>query len=216
MAGGMGGVVLSDSDPIAETTLKLLRAVLPPRTQASTVDLNGLYRLHRAFVARIARQMGVPAPDVEDVVHDVFVLLGRKQGKLDPDASARSWIYGFTKRVVLHYHRGTARRNARVERAAQDAMTLGANPAPVVEAVVVQNDAAKFVQKFADGLSEIKREVFLLAFAEGMTPADIAEATDANMNTVYARLRTVRAEFEQAARRHASFVAGGAGEPDGC
>ncbi len=208
----MGVDALSDTDPFAETTLKLLRAVLPSRTRPATVDLNGVYRQHRAFVARIARQLGVPATDVEDVVHDVFVLLGRKQGKLDPDAAARSWLYGFTKRVVLHYHRGTARRNSRVERAAQDAETLNVKSGPVAEAAVTQDEAAKFVQSFADSLPEVKREVFLLAFAEGMSPSEIAEATDANMNTVYARLRTVRAEFEDAARRHANVGMGVSGE----
>ena len=47
-----------------------------------------------------------------------------------------------------------------------------------------------------------KREVFVLAELEQMTVPEIAEAVEANVNTVYSRLRAARREFDDAVGRH--------------
>ena len=51
-------------------------------------------------------------------------------------------------------------------------------------------------------LSEEKREVLVLSELEEMTVPEIAELLDANVNTIYARLRTARQEFERLYARH--------------
>jgi len=51
-------------------------------------------------------------------------------------------------------------------------------------------------------LDESKREVLVLAQLEEMTVPEIAEVLGANVNTIYARLRAARAEFEAAHARH--------------
>jgi RNA polymerase sigma-70 factor, ECF subfamily len=52
-----------------------------------------------------------------------------------------------------------------------------------------------------DALDDEQREVFVMAELEGMQGTEIAEATGVNLNTVYARLRAARREFDQAVAR---------------
>jgi RNA polymerase sigma-70 factor (ECF subfamily) len=65
-------------------------------------------------------------------------------------------------------------------------------------------EASDLVSRLLDTLDDTKREVFVLAELEGMTMAEIAEATSTNPNTVSARLRAARAAFECALVEHES------------
>ena len=53
-----------------------------------------------------------------------------------------------------------------------------------------------------DEIDDDKRAVFVLAELEQMTVPEIAEAVEANVNTVYSRLRAARRDFDQAVLRH--------------
>ncbi|HEU5074208.1 MAG TPA: sigma factor-like helix-turn-helix DNA-binding protein, partial [Polyangiaceae bacterium] len=51
------------------------------------------------------------------------------------------------------------------------------------------------------GLTDVKREVFILAELEEMSVPEIAAALDIPLNTAYSRLRHARQEFEAALAR---------------
>jgi RNA polymerase sigma-70 factor (ECF subfamily) len=53
-----------------------------------------------------------------------------------------------------------------------------------------------------DGLSDDKREVFVLTELEQLSAPEIGLLLELNVNTVYARLRAARADFERALQRH--------------
>lgn len=166
----------------------------------STDPLVAIYREHRGFVYRTARQLGVVEAEAEDIVHDVFVAVGAKLDQHQPDASMRSWLYGFTKRVVLHHHRSRRRAQRRLERVEADEDVHAQGPADP-HAQTERAEAAAFVASFADELPAWKREIFMLALVEGLSAPAIAEATSTNLNTIYARIRSVKMEFERAVRR---------------
>jgi RNA polymerase sigma-70 factor (ECF subfamily) len=52
-----------------------------------------------------------------------------------------------------------------------------------------------------DGMSDLRRQVFILSELEQMSVPDIAAAVGANVNTVYSRLRAARADFERGVAR---------------
>jgi RNA polymerase sigma-70 factor (ECF subfamily) len=66
---------------------------------------------------------------------------------------------------------------------------------------VARVEAAQLLTAFLDTLDDDKRETFILAELEQMTVPEIAEAVDANVNTVYSRLRAARKAFEQTVSR---------------
>jgi RNA polymerase sigma-70 factor (ECF subfamily) len=65
-----------------------------------------------------------------------------------------------------------------------------------------EREAVRQLHAILDELDDEKRAVFVLAELEQMTVPEIAEAVEANLNTVYSRLRAARREFEQAVARH--------------
>lgn len=157
--------------------------------------LTALYRAHADFVWRVARALGVPEPLVDDVVHDVFFVVRRRLATLEPGRSAKPWLAGITRNVVMHVHRKLARERIRLER-------VDPPPPPEIpERVLEVNEAAALVHAFVETLDEDKRTVFLLCEIEGLAVADVARLLDANGNTIYARLRAVRAQFDRWATR---------------
>lgn len=64
-----------------------------------------------------------------------------------------------------------------------------------------RSETIRLVYSVLDRLSPEKRAVFVMAELEQFTAPEIAEATDTPLNTVYARLRAARREFEAALER---------------
>jgi len=51
------------------------------------------------------RRLGVPEADVEDAVHDVFVVAHRRYGTYDPSRPLRPWLLGIAFRVAAQWRR---------------------------------------------------------------------------------------------------------------
>ncbi|MBX7077662.1 MAG: sigma-70 family RNA polymerase sigma factor [Nannocystaceae bacterium] len=156
-------------------------AALPPA-------LDRVYRAHCDFVHRVALQLGAHAEDVEDVVHDVFLVVHRRLHEYD-GRSMRSWLYGITRRVLAHRWRG--HRRAREREQAAEPPTHGLDPEHRAAAV----EAIARVERFLDGLDADQREVFALIEIEGESPAAVAQLQGVGINTVYSRLRLARRRF---------------------
>lgn len=168
------------------TTREGPRAVPDPRRRA----IAELYRTHADFVVRIAGHLGVPPGAVDDVVHDVFIVAHRRFTEFDENrGTPRSWLYGVTRRVVMHHQRAAARHVRR----------LHAVPDPVADTApdeaVARLRAAALVDAFLASLPEDRRLVFALTDIEGMSAVEVARALDCNLNTVYGRLRAARLAF---------------------
>lgn len=154
--------------------------------------LASVYRDHVDFVVRMTRALGVREAQVEDVVHEVFIVVHRKLDQLDPTRSVRGWLYGITRRAVLH-HRRSAVRTARRELHGPRPV-----PPPDPEDVVARREAVGWIDEFLATLDPDKRLVFALCDIEGLSAPEVAEATGAKLNTVYSRLRAARRSFEVA------------------
>src|SRR5690606_1370928 len=107
-------VLLSFTDPARSGKEGTLSHVAQARPNGSPPPLEELYRDHMAFAWRTVRYLGVPSADAEDVVHEVFIVVGRRLGDYDPKYSARSWIGGITRNIVMHYHRKNVRSDRKI------------------------------------------------------------------------------------------------------
>lgn len=159
--------------------------------QRGQPDLATIYREHADFVIRTTRRLGVPEAQVEDVVHDVFLVVHRRLDDFDGRASMPSWLYGITRRVVMHHQRGYTRARAR------EAHAPIPNALPDAEVDLQRRRAAQAVKRCLAGLDHDQRTVFMLAEIEGLTAPEIARAHNINLNTVYSRLRLARRKFER-------------------
>ncbi len=161
---------------------------------SNALDLAAIYDAHADFVWRVAKRLGIPDAALEDVMHDVFVIVHRRLSDYDGRASLRSWLYGITRGVASNYRRGRAREVQRIARAQPRPATL-----PPTDDVAQRREAAAFVRSFLDELDPAKREIFTLVDVEGVTVKDAAAMAGINVNTAHARLRAARLAFQRAA-----------------
>ncbi|HEX7666065.1 MAG TPA: sigma-70 family RNA polymerase sigma factor [Polyangiaceae bacterium] len=171
-------------------------------SERETLTFDGVYEAHFAFVWRTARRLGVGESDVSDVAQEVFLVVHRRLDSFEQRGSVKTWLYGILRRVVSDYRRSQRRKPSMVGRAEAiepDAWSSDeSDPAESAE----QREAMALVNRLLDELDDDKREAFVLAELEGMTTSEIAEALDANPNTVASRIRAGRLAFEAALARH--------------
>jgi RNA polymerase sigma-70 factor (ECF subfamily) len=156
-------------------------------------DFAEVYAQQFGFVWRCLRALGVPEGTLDDAAQDVFLVVHRRLAEFRGDSALRTWLYGVIRNVASNQRRSARRRPAPV-RLAIDLASPGPGPHERIE----ERQAAEFVQRFVAGLSDEKRDVFVLAVIEQMSIPAVAEMLGIPLNTAYTRLRSVRLEFKRA------------------
>ena len=158
------------------------------------LDVAAVYQEHAAFVWRVVRLLGVPAASVEDVAHDVFMVVHRRLGEFEGRSSIRTWLYAIARGVAANHRRGTARRGAAapVDERLRDT-SAGADPRGAAE----RAEAGRILAELVGRLDEEKREVFVLVEVEELPVTEVAELLAIPVNTAYSRLRAARVAFER-------------------
>jgi RNA polymerase sigma-70 factor (ECF subfamily) len=159
------------------------------------VDLGALYAAHAPAVARWAARLGGTDVDVDDVVHDVFVVVERRMKTFRGASSLTTWLYGITANVVRH-----ARRKNRLRRWLDDGDALdrlvSSEKTPIE--LIEQQESIAHVRSVLDRLSEKYRTVLVLHEIEGLSGVEIAERTGVKPSTVWVRLHRARMLFKEA------------------
>jgi RNA polymerase sigma-70 factor, ECF subfamily len=165
-------------------------------------DFDSLYDQHFRFVWRLARRMGVDPSAIDDVVQEVFVVIHAKLDSLHSPDAVRSWIYGIVRRAVSE-HRRAVRRSETVLTFPTEHAAVPHRPPTPLELTELSSDR-ELLANLLGGLSDAKREVFILAELEEMSMPDIAVALEIPLNTAYSRLRHARQEFDTALARQSA------------
>ncbi len=160
--------------------------------------MTDIYAAEVRWLWRVLWRLGVPERDLEDVAHDVFVVVHRKLPDYDPTRPLRPWLFGICFRVALD-----RRRKASIAREQP-----GTLPDQVVDsagvdafAVVQHRQQQVLVQAALSTLPLEQRAVFVLHELEGIAVADCTTVLDAPVNTLYSRLRLARVAFARAVTR---------------
>ena len=183
------------------------------RARIELPTFEALYDEHFDFVWRTARRLGVPEPEADDVVQDAFLVLHRRIADYDGKTPVKRWLLGIVVRVVSDHRRRFRRKDAPcVPHAADsDGNVMLASPLPAPSAEAEQAEQVRLLEALLSELDKEKRDVLVLAELEEMTVPEIAELLGANVNTVYARLRAARQQFEAAHARHRARTASARG-----
>jgi RNA polymerase sigma-70 factor (ECF subfamily) len=142
-----------------------------PATGEVTVvplDVETIYRAHADDVARWARRLGGPDIDVEDVVHEVFLVVQRRLAEWRGDAQITTWLYEITFRVVRDRRaRWRWRRwsggTAGIESTATgtDLNELAADQPDALD-LLQRREASTVLYRILDGIGEKYRTVIIL------------------------------------------------------
>lgn len=153
-----------------------------------------LYDAHFDFVYRVARRLGTPGEELEDVCQEVFLVAFRKLGAFR-EGRFSTWLYRITANVASDRHR-----RRRVRRAFAGLWGGGQELEPAVRTPDREYESAEaeaLVSRVLEQMAPKKREVFALFELEGLSGEEIAERVGCKVATVWTRLFHARKEFEQ-------------------
>jgi len=159
----------------------------PPRPAGGT-DLPSIYRSELAYVWKTLRRLGAPPADLEDLAHDVFVVVHRHLADYDPTRPLRPWLFGIAVRVFSDHRR--VGRNAR-ESPGHSLEAIDAGPS--VEERLEGQEARALLMTALDALELEQRVVLVMHDLDEQSIPEIAAALAIPLNTAYSRLRLARA-----------------------
>jgi RNA polymerase sigma-70 factor (ECF subfamily) len=136
-------------------------APTPRSLEADATDIGAIYRQHAEAVARWVARLGGPLIDVEDAVHEVFLIAQRRRVTTEGPARITTWLYRVTTKVVSHRRRKDWLRRWLRGSATDAAGRLAAIEPSVVEALEARERNA-LVYRVLDRLPEKQRGVLIL------------------------------------------------------
>lgn len=156
-------------------------------------ELDELYRSHFDSMWRMARALGVPQHQLDDVVQETFLIALRNHEGFEGRSSLRTWLTGILVRVATKYRR--ARK--------MDALTSEpCDTAQQADEAIAQTQARQLLLRLLGELTEKNRQVWVLTEIEKLSAHQIAEALGVSPNTVSSRLRLARKQLERQLVRH--------------
>jgi RNA polymerase sigma-70 factor (ECF subfamily) len=145
------------------------------------------------YLSRTLRRLGVRSDDLEDEIHEVFLVLNRKWREYDASRPLRPYLFGIAFRVV-------AARKRRHRRELPHALEELVDRAPRPDEAVEAADARELVLRALARVPLPRRAVLVMHDIDELPMRDIAEALSLPLFTGYSRLRKARREFEAAVK----------------
>jgi RNA polymerase sigma-70 factor, ECF subfamily len=143
------------------------------------------------YLCRTLRRLGVRPEDVEDDVHEVFLVLSRKWTQYDPSRPLRPYLFGIAFRVASAQKR---RRYRELPHRLELVEDQAVPPDDALEAA----EARKLVLAALSQVPLPRRAVFVMHDIDEIPMRDIARTLSLPLFTGYSRLRKARREFEAA------------------
>jgi RNA polymerase sigma-70 factor (ECF subfamily) len=144
---------------------------------------------HLTKVKRWARRLAGPSADLEDLVHDIFLVALRKGFQFRGEATLDTWLFGITQRVVW-----SRRRKRRLRQ-----WLFGQNQADLVppEPRTPQHELERREQSMRlyralEGLPDAYRTTLILYELEELSGEEVARLTGVAVGTVWVRLHRGR------------------------
>jgi RNA polymerase sigma-70 factor, ECF subfamily len=153
-----------------------------------------LYGRHAGQVERWARRLAGPRFDAEDLLHDVFLVVLRRQHEFRDEAKVSTWLFRITAQVVRWRRRNDALHRwlwGTHSRAYIEASPRGPTP---VEEYERREDSLRLYAAL-DRLPEKYRTVLILFAIEENTGDEVADLLGVEVNTVWVRLHRARTKL---------------------
>ncbi|MEA2697747.1 MAG: hypothetical protein QOI66_2018 [Myxococcales bacterium] len=179
-------------------------AAAAPAAQASMTSavpsLDGIYRAHAATVTRWVSRLCGRDVEVEDIVHEIFLVVHKRLSTFRGEAEITTWLYSIAVRVVSDRRR--ARRWRRwfgwrgvADDQRPDAVDTARAVGPSALELLETQEVQRLVYQVLDRLSEDHRTALILFEIEGLSGQEIAAITGTNIENVWLRLHRARKQF---------------------
>jgi len=165
-----------------------------PEVDASDPELlfAHLYENYEPLVERWVRRLAGPSADVEDMIHDVFVVALRRRHEFRGDAKVSTWLFRITEFVVRK------RRFRRKLRQCLDVLHRShemaiATPSPTPLEEVERRQQAARLYAALDRLPDKYRTAVILCDIESVAAEDAGHLLGLTANAVWVRVHRGRA-----------------------
>lgn len=176
--------------------------VQPARACAgASLELDTLYRAHASTIARWASRLAGPDADVDDLVHEIFLVAAQRLPEFRGDAKITTWLYRITERVALSRRRRDRFRRwfSRARSVEIESSLSPSQPTPVD--LLERRQSIEAVYRLLDKLPDKYRTVLILFEIEEFSGEEIATLTGQKESTVWVRLHRARARFLEEMKR---------------
>lgn len=164
----------------------------PPLTPAA---FRALYEAEFAYVERTLRRLGVAPADLEDLAHELFVVVYQQYARYDRMLRLRAWLFGIAFRLASNYRQRAQRREVAMPTPEVP------DPAHLPEATLEASQTRARVLAVLDTLDLEQRAVLVLHDLEERPAPEVAATLQIPLNTVYSRLRAARQRVAATLRR---------------
>jgi RNA polymerase sigma-70 factor (ECF subfamily) len=145
------------------------------------------------YVFETLRRLGAPPSEVEDLAHEVFVVLFRNWPTLDLTRPLRPYLFGVSFRIVCAHRR---RRVREVPHPGPDLEDAGPSPERALQA----HEAESLLRAALERVPLPRRAVLIMHELDGVPITEVAKALSITRFGAYARLRKGHRELAAALR----------------
>lgn len=167
------------------------RPSVAPAQQAGVHPCLTAFQQEFDYLIRSLIRLGVSRHDVEDLAHEVFLVLYRTWEKYDTSRPFRAYLFGIAFRVARNHLR---KRTKEVLHAVIEIDDLAAWPDRALES----RQQRMLVVKALELVPLLRRAVLVMHDIDELPMAEIAATLSMHRFTGYSRLRKARKEFAAA------------------
>jgi RNA polymerase sigma-70 factor (ECF subfamily) len=148
----------------------------------------------RDYLHRTLRRQGIPPADVEDLAHDVFLVMWRRWAEYDQDRPVRPWLRAIACHLAIKH---LSRRRREVQRADADRQ----DDTPLPDDRLASARARSLVLRALAALPDRHRAALAMHELDGVSVRDLASLWSVPLFTAYTRLRAARLAFSRVVAR---------------
>jgi len=184
------------------------------QVEAEPQSLETVYEQWARFVWVTLHRLGVRSADVDDVCHDVFLIVHAKLSEFDWSARMRPWLLGICARTAANYRRRARVRLEHSQAALDDheSEAVWAPHASRPDEAYARRAAAEQAERILARLGAVRRMMLIMFEVEGLSCREIADELGVPIGTVYSRLHSARKLFVAEAEKMTSQPGGRAHE----
>jgi len=188
--------------------LHLVKAAPKPereKTDSRADALDELYDAYASDVTRWARRLAGPSADIEDMVHDVFVVALQRAFTFRGGATVRTWLFRITHHVVRSRLRRSFLRGLLFHRRQDEMVAAVPSPASPYQELERREDHQRLYGAL-DRLPDRYRTAIILYDIDGLSSDAVAKLTGVNVGTVWVRLHRGRAKLSEYLRNDPAMM----------
>lgn len=190
---------MTNLGPGQQSPIVALETLAVATTEAGSPPAGGdecfqVYQRELDYLFGSLRRLGVPRRDIEDVVHEVFLVMHRRWDDYDRMRPLRPWLFGIAFRVASSHRRKGGREVLGLEYETED---FSARP----DEAAAASETRSLLLRALGQVPLERRAVLVMHDVDETAMRDIASELGIPLFTAYSRLRKARKELDVALSR---------------